>query len=39
MNSKECRIDGRIGVHVESQVVLKCEENNNEGGCDMLGKM
>ena len=30
------RIEGRTGVHVESGVVLKCEENNNEGACDMM---
>ena len=30
------RAKGRIGVHVESEVVLKCEGNNNEGACDML---
>ena len=28
--------DDRIGVQVESVVVLKCEGNNNEGACDML---
>ena len=28
--------DGRFGVHVESEVVLKCEGNSNEGACDML---
>ena len=28
--------EGRIGVHVESEVVLKCEGYNNEGACDML---
>ena len=30
------RLEGRTGVHVESEVVLKCEENNNEGACNML---
>ena len=30
------RIEGRTGVHVEREVVLKCEGNNNEGACDML---
>ena len=30
------RVEGRTGVHVESEVVLKCEGNNNEGTCDML---
>ena len=29
------RIEGRIGVNVESEVVLK-RERNNEGACDML---
>ena len=24
------RVEGRIGVHVESEVVLNCESNNNE---------
>ena len=28
------RIEGRTGVHVESEVVLKCEGNNR--ACDML---
>ena len=28
--------DDRIGVQAESEVVLKCERNNNEGACDML---
>ena len=28
--------EGRTGVHVESEVVLKCERYNNEGACDML---
>ena len=32
----EGRVEGRVGVHVESDVVLKCEGNNNEGSCDML---
>ena len=27
------RVEGRTGVHVESEVVLKCED---EGACDML---
>ena len=27
------RVEGRAGVHVESEVVLKCED---EGACDML---
>ena len=26
-------------MHVESEVVLKCERNNNEGACDMLCKI
>ena len=30
------RIEGRTGMHVESEEVLKCEGNNNEGACDML---
>ena len=30
------RVEGRTGVHVESEVVLKREGNNNEGACDML---
>ena len=30
------RVEGRTGVHVKSEVVLKCEGNNNEGVCDML---
>ena len=33
------RSEGRMGVQVErveSEVVLKCEGNNNEGACDML---
>ena len=29
------RVEGRTGVHVESEVVLKCE-GNNKGACDML---
>ena len=29
------RVERRTGVHVESEVVLKCE-GNNEGACDML---
>ena len=33
------RVEGRIGVHVENEVVLKCERNNNEGACDMLCQM
>ena len=28
-------VEGRTGVHVESEVVLKCEGNSNEGACDM----
>ena len=32
----ESRIGGRIAVHAGSEVVLKCEGNNNEGACDML---
>ena len=28
--------EGRTGLHVENDVVLKCEGNNNEGACDML---
>ena len=35
----DCRIEGRTGVHVESELVLKCEGNNNEGACDMLCQM
>ena len=31
--------EGRIGVHVESEVVLNCEGNNNEGACDKLCSM
>ena len=33
------RVEGRTGVQVErveSEVVLNCEGNNNEGACDML---
>ena len=30
------RVEGRTGVHVESEAVLKCEGNNNEGACYML---
>ena len=30
------RVEGRIGVHVESEGVLKCEGYNKEGTCDML---
>ena len=30
------RVEGRTGVHVESEVVLKYEGHNNEGACDML---
>ena len=33
------RVEGRMGVHadrVESEVVLNCEGNNNEGACDIL---
>ena len=30
------RVERRTGVHVESEVVLKCEGNNNEDACDML---
>ena len=33
------RVVSRTGVHVESEVVLKCEANNNEGACDMLCSM
>ena len=29
-------VEGRTGAHVESEVVLKCEGNTNEGACDML---
>ena len=29
------RMEGRAGVHVESEVVLKCEGNNNERACGM----
>ena len=28
--------EGRTGVHVESEAVLKCEGNNKEPACDML---
>ena len=30
------RVEGRIGVKVESEVVLKCEGYHKEGACDML---
>ena len=30
------RVESRIGVHVESEGMLKCEGHNNEGACDML---
>ena len=30
------RVEGRTGVHVESEVVLKCEGYNKESACDML---
>ena len=33
------RVEGRTGVQVESEVVLKCEGNKDEGACDMLCKM
>ena len=33
------RAEGRIGVHVESEGVLKCEGYNEEGTCDMLCSM
>ena len=36
------RVEGRAGVQVErveSEVVLNCEGNNNEGACDMLCEM
>ena len=33
------RAKGRTGVHVESEVVHKCEGNINEGACDMLCQM
>ena len=32
----DSQVEGRTGVHVESEVVLTCEGNNNEGACDML---
>ena len=35
-NLVDVRVEGRTGVHVESEVVLKCEGNNNEGACDMM---
>ena len=35
VDSNESRVEGRTGVHVESEVVLKCE-GNNEGAYDML---
>ena len=33
------RVEGRTEVHVESEVVLKCEGNNNEGACDIVCQM
>ena len=30
------QVEGWTGVHVESEVVLKCEGNNDEGACNML---
>ena len=34
------RVEGRTGVQVErvveSEVVLRCKRNNNDGACDML---
>ena len=33
------RVEGRTGVHVESEGVLLCEGNNNQGSCDMLCQM
>ena len=36
------RVEGRIGVQVErveSEVVLSCEGNINEGACDLLCEM
>ena len=30
------RVEGRLGVQVESEVVLNCEGINKEGACDML---
>ena len=30
------RVEGRIGVQVDSELVLNCEGNNNEGACEML---
>ena len=31
-----CRVEGRTGVQVESEIMVKCEGNNNESACDML---
>ena len=39
VNSNEGRVDGRTRDHVESELVLKCEGNNNEGASDMLCKI
>ena len=33
------REEGRTGVHVQSEAVLKCQGNNNEGARDMLRSM
>ena len=33
------RVEGRTGVHVEGEAVLKSERNNNEGACEMLCQM
>ena len=30
------RAEGRVGVQVESEIVLDCEGNKQEGSCDML---
>ena len=39
VGSNESRVDCRIVVHVESEVVLKWKVNNSEGACDMLCPM
>ena len=36
VDNNEGRAQDRTGAHVESEVVLKCDGNNNEGVCDML---
>ena len=33
------RVEGRTGVHVQCEAVLKCQGNNNEEACDMLRSM